>query len=155
EYHAVELREEMAQAIRRDFPSVITVVGDCQQRLAFEDASFDRVIAIHVLEHLPNLPAALSEIDRLLKPDGVFSAVIPCEGGIGYGLGRRVTTQRAFEKRYKTNFKRYLDHVNRAQEILTELRARFELADSTYWPARVPLIDFNVLIGLTCVPKPR
>jgi SAM-dependent methyltransferase len=155
EYHAVELREEMAKAIRRDFPSVVTVVGDCQQRLPYDDATFDRVVAVHVLEHLPNLPAALSEIGRLLKPDGVLSVVIPCEGGLGYRLGRRVTTQRAFERRYRTSYKWHIesDHVNEASEILAELRHRFELEDSTYYPARLPLIDFNLLIGLTCVKQ--
>ena len=47
-------------------------VADCQQRLPFEDGSFDRALAIHVLEHLPNLPAAVAEIHRLLKPSGRF-----------------------------------------------------------------------------------
>ncbi|HMD57224.1 MAG TPA: class I SAM-dependent methyltransferase [Solirubrobacteraceae bacterium] len=155
DYHAVELREDMAKAIRRDYPSVVTVVADCQQRLPYEDGTFDRALAIHVLEHLPDLPAALSEIRRLLKPSGVFSVVIPCEGGLGYALGRRVTTQRAFERRYKTSYKWHIesDHVNKAREILPELRARFDVTDSTYFPMRVPLVDLNLIIGLTCVRR--
>jgi SAM-dependent methyltransferase len=155
EYHAVELREDMATAIRRDFPSVVTVVADCQQRLPYDDATFDRAVAIHVLEHLPNLPAALGEIRRLLRPGGVLSVVIPCEGGLGYSLGRRVTTQRAFEHRYKTSYKWHIesDHVNAAREIIGELRHHFEVTDSTYYPARVPLIDLNLLVGLTCVKR--
>jgi SAM-dependent methyltransferase len=155
EYHAVELREDMAKAIRRDFPSVVTVVADCQQRLPYDDATFDRAVAIHVLEHLPNLPAALSEIRRLLRLGGVLSVVIPCEGGLGYSLGRRVTTQRAFEHRYKTSYKWHIesDHVNEAREIIGELRHHFEVTDSTYYPARVPLIDLNLLVGLTCVKR--
>ena len=153
EYHAVELREDMAKAIRRDFPSVVTVVGDCQQRLPYEDATFDRAVAVHVLEHLPNLPAALREIRRLLKPGGAFSVVIPCEGGLGYSLGRRLTTQRAFERRYNTSYRWHIesDHVNRAREILQELRRYFDVLESTYFPMRLPLIDLNLLVGLTCV----
>jgi SAM-dependent methyltransferase len=152
EYHAVELREHMAAAIRRDFPSAITVVADCQRRLPYDDAGFDRAIAIHVLEHLPNLPAALAEIQRLLKPGGVFSVVIPCEGGLGYSMGRRVTTKRAFEYRYKTNYEWLVEceHVNRAREILRELRNYFDFEDVTYYPSRIPLIDINLLIGITC-----
>ena len=155
EYHAVELREDMAKAIRRDFPSVVTVVADCQQRLPYDDATFDRAIAVHVLEHLPNLPAALSEIRRLLRPGGVLSVVIPCEGGLCYSLGRRVTTQRAFEKRYKTSYKWHIesDHVNRAREIIGELHHQFDVTDSTYFPTRVPLVDLNILVGLTCVHR--
>jgi len=155
EYHAVELREDMAQAIRRDFPSVVTVVADCQQRLPYEDGTFDRAVAVHVLEHLPDLPAALGEIRRLLRPDGVLSVVIPCEGGLGYSLGRRLTTQRAFERRYNTSYKWHIesDHVNQAREILDELDLHFDIEDSTYFPAHVPLIDLNLLVGLTCVPR--
>ena len=67
-YHCVELRENMAAELRHRFPRVQTIVGDCQQRLDFPDASFDRIIAVHVLEHLPNLPACLRECHRLLRP---------------------------------------------------------------------------------------
>ena len=44
------------------------VVGDCEERLPWEDGSFDRVLAIHLLEHLYNLPAALDEVARVLRP---------------------------------------------------------------------------------------
>jgi SAM-dependent methyltransferase len=155
EYHAVELREEMAKVIRRDHPSVVTVVADCQRRLPYDDATFDRAVAIHVLEHLPDLPAALSEIRRLLKVGGVLSVVIPCEGGFGYSLGRRVTTKRAFERRYKTSYKWHIesDHVNSAREVIHELYRQFAVTSSTYFPARVPLVDLNLIIGLTCVRR--
>ncbi len=153
DYYAVELRENMAAAIRRDFPLANTVVADCQTRLPYDDATFDRAIAIHVLEHLPNLPGALDEIARLLKPGGVFTLVIPCEGGLVYGIGRRFTTWRAFERRYHTSYRWLIEneHVNQAHEILRELRSRFDLADVTYFPSRIRLIDLNALIGVTCV----
>ncbi len=152
EYHAVELREGMAEAITRDYPSVVTVIADCQQRLPYEDASFDRAIAIHVLEHLPDLPAALAEVERVLKPGGAFAVVIPCEGGLGYTLGRRVGPQRVFERKYKTSYGWHVksEHVSQAHEILPELRRHFDVEDVTYFPTYVPLIDLNLLIGITC-----
>ena len=82
-YVAVELRDNMAERISEAHPRVQTIVGDCQTRLPFEDGSFDRYLAIHVLEHLPNLPACIAEAWRLLDKDrGQFLAVIPCEGGL-------------------------------------------------------------------------
>lgn len=43
--------------------------------LPFEDATFDAVIANHMLYHVPDRPKALSEFRRILKPGGwLFSA---------------------------------------------------------------------------------
>lgn len=44
------------------------------QALPFVDASFDAVIANHMLYHIPDLPRALGEIKRVLKPGGTLYA---------------------------------------------------------------------------------
>jgi SAM-dependent methyltransferase len=38
--------------------------------IEFEDASFDCIIANHILEHIPSYKLALSEFHRVLKPNG-------------------------------------------------------------------------------------
>ena len=48
-------------------------VADAQS-LPFADTSFDAVIANHMLYHVPDLPRALGEIRRVLKPSGRFYA---------------------------------------------------------------------------------
>jgi ubiquinone/menaquinone biosynthesis C-methylase UbiE len=45
--------------------------------LPFVDNSFDKVICSEVLEHIPDYPAMLAEIRRVLKPGGVFAASVP------------------------------------------------------------------------------
>lgn len=40
------------------------------EALPFADASFDRVMANHMLYHVPDIPAALGEIRRVLRPNG-------------------------------------------------------------------------------------
>jgi SAM-dependent methyltransferase len=151
QYVALELRPEMAEVIREHHPGVETVVADAQQRLPFDDESFDRVVAIHVLEHLPDLPAALDEIRRVLRPGGRLSVVIPCEGGLGYSLGRRLTSQRIFEKRYGTSYDWYIksEHVSVPSEIVGELDERFEREHTSWFPLRVPSVSLNLCIGLT------
>jgi SAM-dependent methyltransferase len=150
-YVALELRPEMARVIEERHPYVSTLVGDAEEALPFDDASFDRVIAIHVLEHLRNLPAALQEVRRVLRPGGAFAIVIPCEGGLAYGVGRRFTSQRIFEKRYHTSYDWYIrtEHFNVPAEIVAELDQRFEPEHRTFFPTKVPSVHLNVCMGLT------
>jgi protein O-GlcNAc transferase len=55
-------------------------VGDLRDLSRFRDASFDMVYASHVLEHLGHrrdLPDALREIARILRPGGRFFVSVP------------------------------------------------------------------------------
>jgi SAM-dependent methyltransferase len=156
EYHALELRENMAEEIRKRFPKIQACVGDCQQRLDFRDGYFHRILAIHVLEHLPNLPAAIAEMHRLCSPArGAFSVVIPCEGGLAYTLARRISAQRIFEKRYKQSYRWFIEreHINRPGEIIGELAKYFEVVHRRFFPLGVPIVAANLCIGLTLRPK--
>jgi ubiquinone/menaquinone biosynthesis C-methylase UbiE len=44
------------------------------QDIPFDDNAFDCVIANHMLYHVPDLPRALSEMRRVLRPEGHFYA---------------------------------------------------------------------------------
>ena len=113
-----------------------TASGGCRSRTR----SFDRALAIHVLEHLPDLPAALAEIHRLLKPAGRFVVVIPCEGGLAYSLARRISAQRIFEKRYGMSYQ--LVHRERAHQRAARdhrgVRRRTSRRPPALLPARGP-----------------
>ena len=149
EYVALEASSQLAGQIpKRDRLSV--VIADCEKRLPWDDDSFDRVLAIHVLEHLYNLPAALEEIARVLRPGGILCVVIPCEGGRLYSLGRRFTTKRIFEKRYNTPYEWMIrqEHCNTAREVLAELDRHFRVRTRRFFPLRVPAVDLNLVIGL-------
>jgi SAM-dependent methyltransferase len=154
-YWALELRECMSVEIRRRFPRVNTVTADCQQHLPFADGFFDRVIAVHVLEHLPNLPAAVAELHRVCSPDGVLSIVIPCEGGLAYGLARRISAQRIFEKRYGESYRWFIEreHVSRAAEIVEVLGEHFTVSHRKFFPLPIPAEFCNLVIGLTLRPR--
>ena len=155
-YVALELRPNMAERIRAKYPRIQTTVGDCQGRLDFPDGSFDRIVAVHVLEHLPNLPAAITEMRRLCHPQrGRFHVVIPCEGGWAYSLARRISARRIFERRYKQSYDWFIqrEHLNRPAEIQGELARCFQVVHRSFFPLGVPLIACNLCIGLTLAPR--
>lgn len=151
DYHCIELRENMAEAITKRFAGVTATVGDCQENLPYEDNSFDRVIAVHVLEHLPNLPGCVSEVRRILKPGGLFSVVLPCDPGFAYGLARKISAERIFRKRYKQSYKWFIEreHINSPAEILSLLDEGFNEIHRSFFPLFIPAIDINLCIGTT------
>lgn len=152
DYHCVELRQNMADAIIERFPNVTAVVGDCQKHLPYDSYLFDRVVVVHVLEHLPNLPACLDEVRRVLKPGGIFSIVLPCDPGLAYEIARKISAERIFRQRYGLPYGWLIrrEHINSPAEILTSLRSRFTEIDITYFPfSFVPLVNANLCIGIT------
>lgn len=156
EYFAVELRENMAKKIPIKYPSVNVVIGDAQN-LPFKNDYFDRVLAIHVLEHLPDLPSAIREVNRVLKKnaEAQFCALIPVEGGLAYNFARNMSARRIFEKRFKQSYDWVIksEHINLPDEILIELKKLFILKKSNYFPLNIPLKTLNLCIGLVMSSK--
>ncbi len=157
-YYANEFRLNMVAELERRHPRIKVVPGDCQQTLPFTDGFFDRAIAVHVLEHLPNLPAAIREIYRLLHGErGQFLVVIPCEGSPAYLLARRLSAQRAFERTYKMPYDLFIkrEHINLPWEILAELDPYFVVQRKRLFP--LPFLPFvlpNLVMGLALMPRP-
>jgi SAM-dependent methyltransferase len=148
-YYGLELNPGYVQY------NVRMVAADAERGIPFKSGWFDRVLAIHVLEHLANLPAALDEVNRVLKPGGTFTVVIPCEGGLGYTIGRNLSTRRIFERKFGKNYDWMIayDHVNTAREVLGELKDRFKSLRTAYFPLKVPMVDANLCIGLDLVRR--
>ena len=65
------LRE--TRTLSRQMPSIAYMQADAQA-IPFRDASFDAVIANHMLYHVPDIPRALDEVRRVLKPSGICYA---------------------------------------------------------------------------------
>ena len=151
-YYAVEMRPNVAEKLREANPDINVIVADAQEPLPFEDRFFDRILAVHVLEHLPNLPACVKELHRVCR--GELLVVIPCEGGLAYSLARKISAERIYRKRYGGSYKWFYtrEHINTPPEIVEELKPYFRIEHREFFPLKVPIATVNLCIGLRLTP---
>jgi len=113
--------------------------------LSFPDASFDRVIATHVLEHLPSPHLVLREWIRVLKPGGILSIVLPCDPGMAWRVGRHFGPRRKFESiGIDYDYWMAREHINSITNITALLRYYFTEMQESWYPLRIPLSDINL-----------
>jgi SAM-dependent methyltransferase len=155
-YYCIERRNDFCEEIRKVVPAEHVFHQVAEERVPVDDHFFDAVLAIHLLEHLRNLPATLREIRRILKPNGHLFAVIPCEGSPFYSLGRQLTVARRFRRRFGAGYGDIIrsEHVNTAREVLEELKKQFRIEASRMYPfnLRVAGLFGNLLAGFDCRP---
>jgi 2-polyprenyl-3-methyl-5-hydroxy-6-metoxy-1,4-benzoquinol methylase len=76
EVHGVELSEQGVELARSAF-ALSTVIHGTLEDAAYADASFDAVVAWHLIEHVSGVGAFVDEVRRILRPGGI--AVIGTE----------------------------------------------------------------------------
>ncbi len=72
----VDLLDEAVESARKLVQGSEVLSGDASD-LPFEDGCFDRLVSHHLVEHLPDLPAALYEWGRVLRPGGIMAICTP------------------------------------------------------------------------------
>ncbi|HKV85795.1 MAG TPA: class I SAM-dependent methyltransferase [Ktedonobacterales bacterium] len=70
------------RAIRAD-PSGTYLVGDAAH-VPLPDGSFDGVLFLDVLEHLPDAQGAIREVARVLRPGGTLALSVPYRGPLAW-----------------------------------------------------------------------
>ena len=157
EYYCVEYREAFCQALRARFPPGRVVCASIEERQPWHDGFFDRVVAVHVLEHLRNLPAALDEIRRLLRATGHFDVVVPCEGRLAYALARKVSAERLFRSHFHMDYTPIIrnEHVSSFDEVVAEVRSRFAITWRRFFPLPIPVATANLCMAFRATPRPR
>jgi len=74
----MRLEQRVAEVFgkRNKLPKVNLRAVDAQKPLPYEDGAFDAVFAWSVFEHVDDVPRALREIHRVLRPGGAFFLII-------------------------------------------------------------------------------
>jgi phosphatidylethanolamine/phosphatidyl-N-methylethanolamine N-methyltransferase len=124
--------------------------------LTYADQSFDRVLAVHVLEHIYQPHLAIKEWLRVLKPGGMLSILIPTDPGLAWRLGRHFGPRRnALAQGIAYDYVMAREHVNSCNNLIAILRHYLPEAREGWWPLPVPSIDMNLFFAFhALVQKP-
>jgi len=122
--------------------------------LSYEDSSFDRLIASHVLEHIYQPHLAIKEWKRVVKNNGILSIIIPTDPGIAWRLGRHLGPRRnAISKGMAYDYLMAREHVNSCNNLIALLRHYFPDRKEGWWPFPIPSIDLNLFFVFHAVVK--
>ncbi len=115
------------------------IVAD-EDRLPFADASFDLVVSIAGLASLSDLPGALLQARRILKPDGLFMACIP--GGLTLGELREdlILSEAYLHGRAAPRIAPMVE-AQAAAHLLTRAGFTMPVADTERLTVRYPSLD--------------
>jgi ubiquinone/menaquinone biosynthesis C-methylase UbiE len=150
EYVMTDSSDEMLAISREKFRAKIAegwlrVEKQDATRLTYTDGSFDRLIASHVLEHIPNPVMALEEWNRVVRPGGIISILLPCDPGMLWRVGRAFGPRRNAEKRgIEYDYLEAAEHVNPIFNLIAFIRYHFESIVERWYPLRLPIPDLNL-----------
>ena len=147
EYWMTDLNIRMLEQIPTSGSSAgrIFVKSEDAARISFGDHSFDRLIATHVLEHLPNPHQVLREWVRVVRPGGVISLVLPCDPGLAWRWGRNLGPRRMFMRAgIAYDYWMAREHINSINNLVSLLRYYFDDIEESWRPLLVPSMDLNL-----------
>jgi SAM-dependent methyltransferase len=153
-YVVADIRQEMLekatkrlQELEIEHESVMLNRED-RGELPFADDEFDVILTFYSLEHLYPFQPYLEGMLRVLKPGGQIVGAIPAEGGLGWGLGRYLTSRRWLKKNTQINPDKIIcwEHPMFTDEILSRLDNSMRQRRLGFWPFRLPSIDLNLVV---------
>ena len=140
EMYTTKLRENLSENFRKK--TIIATENAC--KLSYDDNTFDRLIATHVMEHLPFPHEVFDEWSRLLKPGGVMSILLPCDPGVLWRFGRMIRPGRKNSYSEDYYYHMALENINPINNLVAILRKKGGRMKEYWWPMHVASIDLNL-----------
>jgi phosphatidylethanolamine/phosphatidyl-N-methylethanolamine N-methyltransferase len=127
----------------------IRIAKQSAAALTYPDASFDRLIAAHVLEHIVHPELIVAEWARVVKPGGVLSIVLPCDPGLAWRMGRYLgPRRRALKRGLDYDYVMAMEHVNSITNLTAIIGHFFPKRTEYWWPLRLPSTDLNLIYAV-------
>lgn len=98
DFSSIMIDEAKGEFLKNNMQEINVAVGDATS-LLFSDATFDKIYASEVLEHIPDYKKAISEMARVLKPGGCLVISTPNRRS-WYGFDRYVILEKLFRKKW-------------------------------------------------------
>ena len=119
EYVMLDLRKTELNFKWASDSRIIIVEGNAES-LPFKTGEFDRVISTCLLHHVEHPELVLSEIERVLSPNGTATIFLSCDPGLAVRTLRRLTVARNAEKKGFKGYKLMIsrDHRNHFGSLL-------------------------------------
>lgn len=149
EYLLCDLNGDTLEIARKKLnytaPSKYTFDVQSGAKLTFDDNTFDRLIASHVLEHITDPHLAIKEWIRVVKNGGVISVLIPTDPGIAWRLGRHLGPRNdALKRGIPYDYIMAREHVNSCNNLIALLRFYLEDSSEGWWPLPIASMDLNL-----------
>jgi len=132
----------------KSFFSSILFETQSASSLSYDDCSFDRLIASHVLEHIYEPHKAVEEWVRVIKNGGILSVLLPADPGLAWELGRSLGPRKhAISLGIPYDYFMAREHVNSCNNLIAILRYYFKESSESWWPTRIPSINMNLFFS--------
>jgi SAM-dependent methyltransferase len=133
---------------------IATVVADAQ-RLPFAPASFDRVMANHMLYHVPDIPAALAEFRRVLRPGGraVFATNAVGNNRRMFELHHAAARECGFTVSAGVTSRFSLDSLAMVHEVFPSARVEV-LRNAFIFPEAEPILRYYASFMVDMIDRP-
>jgi phosphatidylethanolamine/phosphatidyl-N-methylethanolamine N-methyltransferase len=125
-----------------DGGKLLRVTGSASS-LPFPNTSFDRIVAIHSLEHILNLEQTCQEFSRVLKTGGILSAILPCDPGVLWSIAQLFSRHQVEMSREEYDYFLANQHVNPVYNVLAILNFHYVQKHLAYYP--LTLLPFRHL----------
>lgn len=151
EYHLVDMKPEFLELSKKvlepHYDKVFCHEND-GYNIPLESNQFDVVMSFNQLEHCIELDDFVKEIQRVLKPGGLFVGSVPTEGSFAWGLGRFLTSRRYVNKNFDFSLDKIIcwEHPNFVDTIMKSLKKHFKVKSFRRKPFNFLPLDFNLTL---------